>query len=147
MSDYKVLIIAPSWVGDMVMLQSLLKFLQHKIDRLSVDVVAGEWSYPLLQRMPDVHSPILFNNRHGKLELWKRIKAGIRLRRRQYHEALIIPRSLKSAILPFCAGIPVRSGFSLHGGLVNRLRSYRKTRKELFVRRYLSLVSDEAYAL
>lgn len=147
MPEYRILVTGPSWIGDMVMAQSLFKLLHKKKQDLCLDVIAPEWVFPILKRMPEVNTPISLSSRHGKLDLWKRIKLGKHLKQRKYHEAIIIPRSFKSAIPSYFAGIKERSGFSHHLGLVNRVESYKKTRKALFVRRYLALASDRAYTM
>ncbi len=131
----------------MVMAQSLFRLLHEKNQNLSIDVLAPEWVFPLLKRMPEVSVALRFKSRHGKLDLWKRIKTGWNLRGKKYHEAIIIPRSFKSAIPSFFAGIPKRTGFSHHSGLINHVTPYKKSRNELFVRRYLALASTQAYSM
>ncbi len=46
----KVLVVGPSWVGDMVMADSLFQHLQAT--GACVDVLAPGWSLPVLERMP-----------------------------------------------------------------------------------------------
>ncbi len=147
MPEYRILVTGPSWIGDMVMAQSLFRLLHEKNQHLSLDVLAPEWVFPLLKRMPEVNAALKFNSRHGKLDLWKRIETGRNLKGNKYHEAIIIPRSLKSAIPSFFANIPKRTGFSHHLGLINHVTPYKKSRKELFVRRYLALASTQAYSM
>jgi len=130
----------------MVMAQSLFKYL-HQQNDVTIDVLAPKWVIGLVERMPEVRHGIEFDSRHGKLDLSMRIQTGLKLRRQRYDEAIVMPRSLKSAIPSWVAGISRRTGFSRNLGLLNNVRSYEKAREELFVRRYLALAADDAYSI
>ena len=54
-----ILIIGPSWVGDMVMAQTLFQCLQQRHPGCQIDVLAPDWSRPILERMPEVRAAIL----------------------------------------------------------------------------------------
>ena len=54
-----LLVIGPSWVGDMVMAQSLFKVCQQRNPTAAIDVVAPSWSSPILARMPEVRQEFL----------------------------------------------------------------------------------------
>ena len=47
-----ILIVGPSWVGDMVMAQTLFQCLKQRHPQCEIDVLAPEWSRPILERMP-----------------------------------------------------------------------------------------------
>ena len=44
-----ILIIGPAWVGDMVMAQTLFKQLNKQDPSVNIDVLAPNWSRPLLE--------------------------------------------------------------------------------------------------
>lgn len=48
----KRLVVGPSWIGDMVMAQSLYKSLINREPGSKIHVVAPTWSIPVLGRMP-----------------------------------------------------------------------------------------------
>jgi heptosyltransferase-2 len=111
-NKYKVLIIAPAWVGDMVMSQTLFKLLKQRYgERLSLDVFANDWARDILLRMPEVNHVISNPFAHGKLALLHRIKLGLALRHAKYDQVFVLPNSLKSAITPLFSGIKRRTGF------------------------------------
>lgn len=111
-SPYKILIIAPAWVGDLVMSQTLFKLLQKKYQgNIVIDVFANKFLHGIVARMPEVSDIIENPFLHKKLNLIKRIKLGWSLRKNQYNEVIILPNSLKSAIVPFFAGVKKRTGF------------------------------------
>ncbi|MFN8769409.1 MAG: lipopolysaccharide heptosyltransferase II [Neisseriaceae bacterium] len=111
-NKYKVLIIAPSWVGDLVMSQTLFKLLkiQHG-ENLELDVFANSWTIDILSRMPEVNNIIQNPFEHKKLSLSSRIRIGYNLRKHKYDQVFVLPNSLKSAIVPFFAKIKRRTGF------------------------------------
>ena len=64
-----ILIVGPSWVGDMVMAQTLFVCLKQRHPDCQIDVLAPEWSRPILERMPEVRRAELSGRarraRHG----------------------------------------------------------------------------------
>ena len=105
-----VLVVGPSWVGDMVMAQSLFKALRANAPDTPIDVLAPGWSLPLLARMPEVRSGIEIPLGHGRLGLAERWRLGRSLRGR-HRQAIVLPNSWKSAIVPYAAQIPTRTGW------------------------------------
>lgn len=94
----------------MVMAQALYKALFSDSTPAEIHVVAPAWSRPLLTRMPEIKKVIGLDTAHGELGLGKRIKLGRQLRSENYTQALVLPRSFKSAIVPWAAKIPRRVG-------------------------------------
>jgi heptosyltransferase-2 len=135
-----LLIVGPSWVGDMVMAQSLYRLLKTRAPQRAIDVLAPPWSLPLLERMPEVGRGIELPVGHGELALGRRRDLGRRLRGR-YGQALILPRSLKSALVPWFAQIPRRTGFrgEWRYGLINDMRPFDGKRLDQTVKRFLAL--------
>jgi heptosyltransferase-2 len=114
--------VAPNWIGDALMAQPLLARLREKRPGVKLDVLAPEWVAPVARRMPEVDDVIPVPFRHGSLQLGSRWKLGRALKHR-YDEAIVLPNSWKSAIVPFLAHIPVRTGYvgESRYGLLNRL--------------------------
>lgn len=124
----KILVIGPSWVGDMMMSQSLYRTLRARYPRAIIDVMAPAWCRPLLSRMPEVNEAIPMPLGHGALEIGERRKLGHSLRERRYDRAYVLPNSFKSALVPFFAGIPHRTGWlgEMRYGLLNDARKLDK---------------------
>jgi heptosyltransferase-2 len=97
----------------MVMAQALFKSLKQQDPEADIDVLAPGWSLPIIDRMPEVSKGIAAPWKSGELAL----KAQWQLARslKGYGKAIILPRSFKSALIPFFAGIPERVGFSGEG--------------------------------
>jgi heptosyltransferase-2 len=149
MAAQKILVVGPAWIGDMVMAQAMFKRLQERNADVSIDVLAPEWSEPLLERMPEVNRAIRQSLGHGEFGLFKRRRLGLRLKSTDYDQAIVIPRSFKSALLPWFADIPVRTGFlgEQRYGLLNDIRQLDKNVLDQTVKRYLALGGDKTDAL
>ncbi|WP_084332860.1 lipopolysaccharide heptosyltransferase II [Pseudomonas indica] len=139
----KILIIGPSWVGDMVMAQTLFICLKQRHPDCEIDVLAPEWSRPILERMPEVREALSFPLGHGVLDVATRRSLGQSLRGR-YDQAILLPNSLKSALVPFFAGIPKRTGWrgEMRFGLLNDIRKLDKARYPLMIERFMALAYE-----
>ncbi|KPW41810.1 ADP-heptose:LPS heptosyltransferase II [Pseudomonas coronafaciens pv. atropurpurea] len=144
----KILIVGPSWVGDMVMAQTLFQCLKQRHPECEIDVLAPEWSRPILERMPEVRAALSFPLGHGALELATRRRIGKSLAG-QYDQAILLPNSLKSALVPFFAGIAKRTGWrgEFRYGLLNDVRSLDKQRYPLMIERFMALAFDKGTEL
>lgn len=138
---FKILIVGPAWIGDMVMAQSLFKVLKARKPAPRIDVLASAWTLPLLSLMPEVDNTIEMPLGHGKLSFGLRFKLGRFLAEQQYDQAILLPNSFKSALVPFFAGIPLRTGWrgEMRYFLVNDIRLLLKSAYPLMVQRYLAL--------
>ena len=106
---HAALIVGPNWVGDMVMAHSLVQALTIQDPTRPIDVMATRPTAPIARRMREVRNVIEVPIRHRSLQLalrWRtaRSLAGI------YEQALVLPRSISSALVPWLAGIPRRTG-------------------------------------
>ncbi len=136
----KYLIVGPSWIGDMVMAQSLFITLKQQYPDCQIDVLAPAWSLPILNRMPEVTEGISADVGHGEFSFFKRRKLGLSLKQKKYTHAIVIPRSWKSALIPFFAGVPTRTGYrgEMRYGLLNDIRVLDKNILKQTVQRYVA---------
>lgn len=141
MDDRKILVIGPAWIGDMVMAQSLLKLLRAASPAAVIDVVGPPWSVPIVARMPEVRRGIALAAGHGELALTERWRLGVSLRAEGYARALVLPRSFKSALVPFFARVPQRTGFATEWRaiLLNDRRRLDRRLLDQTVKRFLAL--------
>lgn len=136
-----VLVIGPSWVGDMVMAQPLVDLLRRRQDTAAVDILAPAWSAPLIHRMPGVRRALDAPFRHGQLGLSARHRLGRELRRERYRQAIVLPNSFKSALVARFARIPLRTGWrgEWRYPLLNDCRVLDEARYPLMVQRFAAL--------
>ncbi|MCE9569407.1 MAG: lipopolysaccharide heptosyltransferase II [Rhodocyclales bacterium] len=136
-----ILIVAPSWIGDTILAQPLLALLKRNHPAARIDVLAPDWSAPLLARMDEVDAVIANPFRHGEFNFGARRALGRRLASADYAECYVLPNSWKSALAPFFAGIPRRIGYQGESRylLLNRRHRPDAARHPQLVQRYAAL--------
>lgn len=137
----KILVVAPSWVGDTMLMHPMLVRLKQRHPDCLIDVLAPPWTEELLRQMPEVNETITNQFPHGAMQLAARFSLGMQLRKRHYDQVIVLPNSLKSALAPFFAGIPIRTGFvgEMRYGLLNDARKLNKQALPLMVERFAQL--------
>jgi heptosyltransferase II len=137
----KILIIGPAWIGDIVIAQALFKYLKQQDLASIIDILAPSWAHGLLSLMPEINEIMDMPLGHKQLQLKWRWQLGKSLRTKGYQQAIVLPNSWKSAIIPFAARIPLRRGWlgELRFGLLNDWQSLDKKKLPLMVQRFLAL--------
>ena len=138
----KILVISPSWLGDFVMMQSFLKRLLAIDNNTIIDVVTPLYCLPLAKFMPEINKAIILDNRHGKLDFFKRKKLALSLRNK-YDKAIVLPLSWKSSLVSYFAKINIRVGYlgECRWGLLNNI--YHLDTNLSMVDRYLNLADNK----
>ena len=141
MSAPATLIVGPSWVGDMVMAQALFKLLKSREPDRALDVLAPDWSLPIVARMPEVRRGIAAETGHGELGFGRRRRIAQSLRAASYDRAIVLPRSFKAALIPWLARIPRRTGFRGESRfwLINDVRPFDARVLDMTVKRFAAL--------
>lgn len=139
--------VAPAWVGDTVLAQPLLRRLHQRHPGAAIDALAPPWTAPVLERMPEVREVVLGPFRHGELGLRARYRLARSLKTQAYDQAIVLPNSLKSALIPLLAGIPLRTGFvgEMRRGILNDARALDRQRYPLMVERF-ALLAEPRHA-
>ena len=140
-SNEKILVVGPSWVGDMVMAQSLFITLKQRFPGSHLSVLAPDWTFPLLQRMQEVDESLSGNFSHGELALGKRKRLGRELIGHNFTRAIVLPNSFKSALVPYHARIPHRVAWrgEMRQPLLTDCRKLDKENFPLMVQRFVAL--------
>jgi heptosyltransferase-2 len=144
----KILVVAPNWIGDALLAQPLLARLKKKLPGAVIDALAPQWTAPVLRRMPEIGEVIDAPFGHGELKLASRWRLGRGLRTRAYDEAIVLPNTFKSALVPFFADIPLRVGFvgELRYGLLGLVHKLDEKRLPLMAERYAQLAEKPGTA-
>ncbi len=121
----------------------LARLLQRRPDAL-IDVLAPAWVLPVAERMPEVSATIESPFAHGQLGLRERWRLGRGLAARNYVQAIVLPNTLKSALVPFFANIPLRAGYvgESRYGLINIVHKLSRTAPPPMAERYLALAGE-----
>ena len=143
------MVIGPSWVGDTILAQPLLRRLREQHPDARLDVLAPAWTLPLLKRMPEITQGIASPFAHGELKLRARLALARELRVRRYRRAIVLPNSFKSALIPWFARIPVRTGYvgEFRYGLLNDIRTLDEHALPMMAERYGALAQSAGEAL
>ena len=107
----RILIVAPSWVGDAILSEPLVALLREPYEDPIVDVLVNAWCAPVYARMRGIRRIIENPLGHGKLDLAGRRRLARTLRDEGYTHAFVLPNSWKSALAPWLARIPKRVGY------------------------------------
>ena len=128
----------------MVMAQSLFMALKERHKNCSIDVLAPQWSLALMERMPEVRKAIVMPMGHGQFNFKGRKNLGLSLRDEAYDEAIVLPNSWKSALVPYFANIPKRTGYlgEIRWGLLNNARKLNKVFLTKTVQRFVALATE-----
>jgi heptosyltransferase-2 len=120
----RILIVAPAWIGDAILSEPLIALCRDPLETPIVDVLAPAWCAPVYARMRGIGRVIDAATAHGRFD-WSTRKALAReLRGHGYTRAIVLPNSWKSALVPWLARIPRRTGYrgEARYGLLNDVR-------------------------
>ena len=133
----------------MVMAHSLVQLLAARRPGIDIDILAPQWSLPIIERMADVRQGIVLSTRHAEVGLRKRSRVAEQLRTNDYEQAIVLPRSLKAALVPWLAGIPRRTGYrgEMRYLLINDVRPFDKAVLDQTVKRFCTLGLDRGDTL
>ena len=108
-------------------------------------VLAAKPIADVFRAMPQRPETIDFDGAHGRLQWQKRRHLARALRAERFTHALVLPHSIKSALIPWLAGIPTRIGYlgEQRYGLINRRPTGKRTeaRKQSMVGYFLGLAA------
>ena len=137
----KILIVGPSWVGDSVISQSLIKVILSKSKEAKIDVLSPEWTGNIFKRMDEVSETINLPFSHGEMKLKERADLGKTLRVKNYDQAIVLPNSLKSSLVPYFGEIPIRTGWrgEMRFFLINDMRILDKKISPRMIDRFVAL--------
>lgn len=138
----RILIIAPNWIGDAVMSEPLLAKLKTLYPQSDIDVLATPWVAPIYRACTEVGEVIEANLVHKQLQWSLRKHLAKQLQAKQYDACFVLPNSLKSALIPWLANIPVRIAYrgEMRYGLINcALDNPSKVNRPPMAEHYLAL--------
>jgi len=147
-SSGRILVVAPSWVGDAILSEPLVARLGTLHETASIDVLAPTWCAPVYARMRGIRRTFDSMLRHGKLDWAQRRTLARTVAAENYERSVILPNSWKSALVPWLAGIPRRTGYTgeLRFGVINDRRRLDRKALPRLVDRYSALAEDSSGA-
>jgi heptosyltransferase-2 len=148
----RILIIPQNWLGDIVMSQTLLKRVKSENPTALIDILVNSTFKNLVERMPEINKAIILDCGHKELGFFKRLNLAKKIKG-NYDQSIVLSRSIKSALVPYLAKVPIRTGELGESRylLINDLRKFTKENRRKTAFRYVSMYSkteetlDEKY--
>ena len=145
----RILVIAPNWIGDAVMSQPLLAAIKASYPNAAIDVLVTPWVAPVYRACSEVTELIEADLRHGQLQWGLRRALAAQIKKRNYASCYVLPNSLKSALIPWLANIPVRIGYQgeLRRFLLTETKASPKTQRIPMVEHYANLCAPPVISI
>jgi len=137
----RTLIIAPAWIGDMVMAHTLVQRLVAADATHEIHMLAPPATAPIAQRMTEVAQVHELAIAHGEFGLRKRYQMGRELAGIGFSHSYVLPNSWKSALVPWFARVPHRSGWlgEARRVLLNDTAALQPEQLPLMIERFMAL--------
>ena len=144
----KILIIPQNWLGDIVMSQTLLKRVKYENPNIVIDILVNSSFKSLVERMPEINEALILDCGHKELGFFKRLSLAKKIKG-NYDQSIVLSRSIKSALIPYLARIPIRTGELGESRyvLINDLRRFTKEDRRKTAFRYVSMFTKKEEAL
>ena len=116
---HKVLIRGVNWIGDTVITLPAIRGIRNVFPGAHLEILLKPHLASLFKQCTFLDSCLLYPEGRGYDLMRKELKLVETIREKQFDLAVILPRSLRSALIPYLAGIPLRVGFqSSHRGIL-----------------------------
>lgn len=110
-SQHHLMILMPTWVGDIVMATPSLRWLRERLEDARITAVTRPGMSPLLSGLESIDDCLEVDpGGIGRL-----LRAGGTLAKRRPDHVIILPNSMRTALLAFLSRSPERSGFRRQG--------------------------------
>lgn len=142
MTGRKILVRSPQWLGDAVVSTVFLQRLKIKEKDSEITVLAPESVAEVFKSHPSVSDIITIEKRHR--HPWR---VAEKLKTRGFDSAYILPRSFRTVMEIWMAGIPARVGF---GGGLRRFFLTNAVAYDpnlLYAHRYLKLIDEHTMSI
>jgi heptosyltransferase-2 len=129
-----ILIVAPNWVGDLVMATPAIRDIRKSFPNAKISMVVQTWLSEITEGNPHIDEMILFDKRKKDSGLLGFFRFVRRLRRMKIDVALILPHSSRSGWAAGLSGAKYRIGYNRgdrHLFLTDWLRPEKEGRKWL----------------
>jgi len=128
-----VVVLHTAFLGDIILAGPIAQALRGRFPNASISFVGIPAAVSILQNHPAIDMIIEYDKK-GRMRGVGGLRSIIRTIRKSRFDIAVVPhRSLRSALIPFLAGIPVRIGFDTSAGrmLFTTVVPYRKDEHEV----------------
>lgn len=137
----RVLIVCPSWLGDIILLQSLLQLIKSRDSSQQIDVIGPASAQSLLGRMGEITNTWTLPNPQVKSGVSEFVQIVAKIKQQHYSQAITLSQNTQAHLILFLARIPHRTGCSglVNSRLLTDARIIDKKKHPLMMQRYLLL--------
>lgn len=127
------------WIGDMVLLTPALRALKHAYPESRLELLLRPRVADLMETHPYVDACIVDDKTRGRYR--SIVRSVSQIRDKAFDVAVVLhPTSLRNALLPFLARVPIRVGTSVSGRGMLLTTSFKDDTTVHEVRRYLRVL-------
>src|SRR5262249_4319755 len=95
-----ILLVPYVWIGDFVRCHTVVRVLKQRWPDRPIDVLTSSLCAPLVDYMPGVRKAIIYDLPRSRIAMRQQRELAALLRGEGYGDALIMPRTWKSALAP-----------------------------------------------
>lgn len=119
-----ILVAGYGGIGDHVRCFALVRHVAALHPGVPIDFLCRSPTDRVVRFVPELRKAFVDDTPHGRFGLKEKLRLAGRLRSEGYSRVYVVSRTVKSAIVPFLAGIPERVGWFGEGRalLINRIR-------------------------
>jgi len=107
----RILVRGVNWVGDTILSYPAVQQLKAFFPQSHLAILIPNYLVDLWKTFPYVDEIIPFQKKAGIGSIWEDVNLGQSLKERNFDLAVILPRSFRSALHIYLAGIPIRIGY------------------------------------
>lgn len=128
-----ILVVQTAFLGDVVLVTPLLEALKERFPQARIAVVTTPTGGEILQGNPVISEIIVYDKKVTQRGWLNFLRVVRQIRERQFDLAVLPHRSMRTSLLAYLAGIPVRLGFenSIAKFLLTQSAAYLKARHEV----------------
>ncbi len=130
---HRIVVIHTAFLGDIILTLPMVQVLKRSIPDSSITFVAIPASCAVLLNHPSINHIIEYDKKGKSRGIAGMVRLIRRLKEKNFEAAIVPHRSLRSALIPALAGIPIRIGFSTSAGkfLYTSTVEYKPDRHEI----------------
>lgn len=111
----RICVVNINWLGDAIFTTPVFRALREAYPSARITCLCVPRVKEVLMHCPDIDDIIVYDEKGADRWPWAKVRLIMKLRRERFDAAFLLHRSLSRGLMIFCAGIPVRVGYTKSG--------------------------------